>query len=88
MQVTAKIDYIDFKNNQLIDTFPLASDYTFENIYATYSGDRNACDADYFRFFDRRVVQFPSNEQMILDSGEDLKSKLKAIITSNKIRRL
>ena len=88
VQVTAKIDYIDFKNNQLIDTFPLASDYTFENIYATYSGDRNACDADYFRFFDRRVVQFPSNEQMILDSGEDLKSKLKAVITSNKIRRL
>ena len=88
VQVTAKIDYIDFKNNQLINTFPLASDYTFENIYATYSGDRNACDADYFRFFDRRVVQFPSNEQMILDSGEDLKSKLKAVITSNKIRRL
>ena len=87
VQVTAKVDYIDFKTNQLIDTYPLASEYTFENIYSTFNGDRNACEADYMRFFDRRAVQFPSNEQMIFDSGEDLKAKLKAIISGNRIRR-
>ena len=87
VQVTAKVDYIDFKTNQLIDTYPLASEYTFENIYSTYNGDRNACDQDYFRFFDRRAVQFPSNEQMVFDCGEDLKAKLKSIISGNRIRR-
>ncbi len=87
VQVTAKVDYIDFKTNQLIDTYPLASDYTFENIYSTFNGDRNACEPDYFQFFDRRSIQFPSNEQMIFDCGEDLKAKLKGIISGNRIRR-
>lgn len=87
VQVTAKVDYIDFKTNQLIDTYPLASEFTFENIYSTFNGDRNACEQDYLRFFDRRAVQFPSNEQMIFDCGEDLKAKLKSIISGNRIRR-
>ncbi len=87
VQVTAKVDYIDFKTNQLIDTYPLASEYTFENIYSTFNGDRNACEPDYVRFFDRRAVQFPSNEQMVFDCGEDLKAKLKSIISGNRIRR-
>ena len=86
-QVTAKVDYIDFKNNQLIDTYPLASEFVFENIYSKYIGDKNACEADYIHYFDKRSVPFPSNEQMIYDSGEDLKGKLKGIITQNRIRR-
>ena len=86
-QVTAKVDYIDFKTNQLIDTYPLSSEFVFENIYSKYIGDRNACEADYFPYFDKRAVPFPSNEQMVYDSGEDLKGKLKSIITQNRIRR-
>lgn len=86
-QVTAKVDYIDFRTNQLIDTFPLSSEYIFEYIYANYNGDRNACDSDYLQYFGRRAVPFPSNEQMVYDSGEDLKTKLKNIISRNKFRR-
>jgi len=86
-QVVAKVDYIDFKTNQLIDTFPLASEFVFENIYSKYIGDKNACEADYFPYFDKRAVPFPSNEQMVYDSGEDLKAKLKGIITQNRIRK-
>ena len=86
-QVTAKVDYIDFRTNQLIDTFPLSSEFVFEYIYANYNGDKNACDADYLQYFGRRAVPFPSNEQMVYDSGEDLKAKLKSIITRNKFRR-
>lgn len=87
VQVTAKVDYIDFKNNQLMDTFPLASEFIFEHIYATYNGDKRACDDSYLSYFDRRSVPFPSNEQMVYDSGEDLKMKLKDIIGRNKFRR-
>ena len=86
-QVTAKIDYIDFKNNQLIEAFPLTSEFIFENIYATYNGDRNACDDSYMGYFNKRAVQFPNNEQMVYDTGEDLKAKLKGIISQNKFRR-
>lgn len=86
-QVTAKVDYIDFRTNQLIDTFPLASEFVFEHVYATYNGDRRASDDNYLPYFDRRAVAFPSNEQMVYDSGEDLKAKLKDIIVRNKFRR-
>ena len=86
-QVTAKIDYIDFKSNQLIEAFPLSSEYIFEYIYANYNGDKNACDDTYLQYFGRRATPFPSNEQMVYDTGEDLKAKLKSVITRNKFRR-
>ena len=87
VQVTAKVDYVDYRNNQLIESFPLASEFVFENIYSTFNGDKNACEPDYYQYFDRRAVSFPSNEQMVFDSGEDLKFKLKDIITRNRFRR-
>ena len=86
-QVTAKVDYLDFRTNQLIQTFPLGSEFVFENIYAKCKGDRRAADDDYQQFFDRRAMPFPSSEQMVYDSGEDLKAKLKVIITKNRFRR-
>lgn len=84
--VTAKVDYIDFRNNQLIQSFPLSSEFIFENIYSTYKGDKRASDDNYYSYFDRRAVPFPSNEQMIYDTGENLKLKLKEIINRNKFR--
>ena len=86
-QVTAKVDYIDFRTNQLIDAFPVTSEFIFDYIYANYNGDKRACEENYYQYFDRRAVPFPSNEQMVYDTGEDLKAKLKGIITNNKFRR-
>ena len=87
VQIAAKVDYIDYRDNQLIESFPLASEFIFENIYSTFNGDKNACEPDYYQYFDRRAIPFPSNEQMVFDSGEDLKLKLKDIITRNRFRR-
>lgn len=86
-QITAKIDYLDLKTNQLIDAFPVTSEFVFEHIYASHNGDRRACDDSYLPYFGRRSVAFPTTEQMIYDSGEDLKMKLKNIIQRNKFRR-
>jgi hypothetical protein len=83
-QVTAKIDFINFKTNQLIETFPLASEFVFSNVYSTYKGDKRACEDTYYSNFDRRVVPFPSNEQMIFDTGNDLKAKLKVWLEKKK----
>jgi hypothetical protein len=86
-QVTAKVEYIDLINNQSIDTFPLTSEFVFENIYSTYKGDRRAADDNYFFYFDKRVVPFPSSDQMVYDTGENLKSRLKDILNRNKFRK-
>lgn len=86
-KVTAKVDYINLKTNQLLDTYPVTSEYIFSYIYANYNGDKRACEETYYQYFDRRAVPFPSNEQMVYDTGEDLKLKLKNIITNNKFRR-
>jgi len=82
--VTAKIDFINFKTNQLIETFPLACEFVFSNVYSTYKGDKRACEDTYYSNFDRRVVTFPSNEQMIFDTGNDLKAKLKVWLEKKK----
>jgi len=86
-QVTAKVDYIDFRSNQLIEAFPLSSEFVFEHIYSTYNGDKNACDESYLPYFSKKAVPFPTNDQMVYDAGEDLKAKLKDIITRNRFRR-
>lgn len=85
-QITAKVDYINFKSNQLLQSFPIASEFIFENIYATYKGDRRASDDNYYSYFDKRAVAFPSNEQMVYDTGEDLKAKIKDVISRNRFR--
>jgi hypothetical protein len=83
-QIVAKVDYLNLKTNQLLQSFPLASEFIFENIYATYKGDKRASDDSYYSNFDKKAVPFPSNEQMVYDTAEDLKNKLKNIISRNK----
>jgi hypothetical protein len=85
-QVVAKVDYVNAKDKQLLESFPLASEYVFESIYATYKGDKAACDESYLPYFSKRAVPFPNNEQMIYDTGEDLKNKLKNILNQNRFR--
>jgi len=85
VQVTAKVDYVNLKTNQLLQTFPIASEFVFRNVFASYKGDKRACENDYLSNFDRREVPFPSNEQMVYDCGEDLKNKLKDVIVRNKV---
>lgn len=86
-QVQAKVDYIDIKTNQLIQSFPIASEFIFENIYSNFKGDRRAADDNYISYFDRRALPFPANEQMIYDTGENLKMKIKDILSNNNFRK-
>jgi len=85
-QVTAKVDFVDLKTNQLAQTFPVTSEFVFENIYSTYKGDKGACEDSYISYFNKRAVPFPNNEQMVFDTGKDLKARLKDIIVKNKFR--
>jgi hypothetical protein len=89
-KVSRILGNVEFKNNttkQLIEAFPIESEYIFEHFYATSRGDRRALDSSLLGYLNNRSVQFPSNEQMIYDTGEDLKLRLKEIITGHSFRR-
>jgi len=85
-KVTGQVKYVDLNSKQTIQTYPIASDFVFQHIYANYRGDKRALESSFLDLIALRVVPFPTNEQMIYDSGQDLKLRLKNIITRNKFR--
>ncbi len=81
-QLTAQVDLIDLNTNQMEATFPLNDGYVFNHIYATYKGDKAAIDPKMLPLLGNRAVPFPTNEQMVYDSGESLKLLLKDILVN------
>ncbi len=79
-QIGAKVSFTDLRSGQLINSYPLSSEFIFEHIYANFEGDKRALDNDLVALLDLAAVPFPSNEQMIYDAGEDLKTRLKALV--------
>ena len=85
-QVIAKVVYSDLKTNQLLESFPIDSEFIFENTYARMRGDERALKTKDRELLKHRRIRFPSNEQMVFDTGEDLKLKLKRILNSYSFR--
>ena len=85
-QITAKVDFVTTKTKQLLQSFPITSQFVFENIYSSYKGDRRAAE-DNYTYFNNKVLPFPDTQQMIYDTGEDLKNRIKAVLNSNKLRQ-
>ncbi|MBT8395195.1 MAG: hypothetical protein HKO81_04395 [Flavobacteriaceae bacterium] len=83
-QILADVVYTDLITNQDLDRFTIDSGFVFENVFGTFRGDKRALLDEDRRIIRNRMVPFPSNEQMIYDTGEDLKLKLKEIINSYK----
>ncbi|CAM1367154.1 conserved exported hypothetical protein [Tenacibaculum litopenaei] len=86
VKVAGQVRFIDNYSRQVVQHFPLQSEFVFEHRYGTYKGDRRALATEFIDLAKLRAVQFPSNEQMIYDVGRDVKEKLKYIITRNKFR--
>ncbi len=80
--ITASLEVKDLLSKQLIDRFPIESTFLFEHFYASYRGDKRALEDILLDYIDNRRVPFPSSEQMIYDTGEDLKQKLKSLISN------
>lgn len=78
--ITGDIKVINNYNQQQIESFPIASQYVFEHIYANYKGDKRALNGDLLEFIDAVSTKFPTTEQMIYDTGEELKAKMKATL--------
>lgn len=85
-QVIANVIYIDLKQNRTLDVFPLESQFVFENRYARIRGDERALEREELVLLKNKHLYFPSDSQMVFDTGENLKHKLKQIISSYRIR--
>ncbi|MBR9913993.1 MAG: hypothetical protein GYB32_04055 [Algicola sp.] len=86
-QILAEVVYSDLINQQVLERFPIDSGYEFLNLFATYRGDKRALTREDLDIINNRRVGFPSNEQMVFDTGEDLKIRLKKIISSYRMNR-
>ena len=85
-RVAGDVVYSDFRTDQQINSYPLASEFIFEHEYARTSGDRRAIDYEFMPLLDRVSVPFPTNEQMVYDAGEDLKARLKDILLNHRFK--
>jgi hypothetical protein len=81
-QVLADVVYTNLRSNEVIDAFPIDTEFVFENRFGVYRGDERALTKRDLRLLKQRRIPFPTNEQMVYDSGENLKYELKAIINS------
>ena len=79
-QIIADVVYSNLNTNKILDTFTIDSEFIFENIYGRKRGDKRALTKNDRELLLAHRVPFPSNEQMVYDTGEDLKLKLKNII--------
>lgn len=82
-QIGAKVTFVDLETQQEINSYPLSSEFVFQHVYATYRGDKRALETDLIGLLDLAAVQFPSNEQMVYDAGEDLKGRLSQIVRNH-----
>lgn len=85
-KVDGQVKYVNLKSNQVYQVYPISSEFLFQHVYATHRGDRRALKSTYIDMLELRAVPFPSNEQMVYDTGTDLKNKLKGIIQNNNFR--
>jgi len=85
-QVLGEVVYINLKSNQTLNILPIDSEFVFEYVFASYRGDKRALHANDIALINNRRIPFPSNEQMVFDTGENLKLKLKDIINAYAVR--
>jgi len=84
VEVVGNVSFLDLNNQQQINSYPLASQFVFNHVYAKHNGDTSALEEDMVPLLQLSAVPFPSNEQMVYDAGEDLKAKLKGIVTRHR----
>jgi hypothetical protein len=85
-KVIGQVKYVDLYSKQILQVYPIESQFNFEHIYARFDGDKRALETSLLDLLVLKAIAFPTNEQMIYDTGNDLKQRLKGIITRNRFR--
>lgn len=81
--VGGDVVFRDLMGKRDLNRFPLATEFIFENMFATYSGDERALSEDDLLLTRNRYVGFPSNAQLLMDASDDIKGRLKEILKDN-----
>lgn len=83
--VGGTVIYKDLIKRQRINSFPLSSEFVFENAFATFRGDERALTVEDRRLLGNHFIPFPNNEQMVFDAGQDIKMRFKDILKDNSL---
>ena len=86
-QVVGNVNFVDLRTRQPVNSYPLTSEFVFRHVYANFDGDRRAIDNDLVALLDLAAVPFPTDEEMVYHAGEDLKSRLKSILSRQQFNR-
>ena len=82
-RVAATVIYTNTQTGRRLNRLPISSEFIFKNTFAGFTGDKRALTKEDRNFLKYNFIAFPSNEQMVFDTGEDLKLSLKDIIKKN-----
>lgn len=80
LAVTGQVQHFDVAKDKRINTFPLQTEFIFENVFAEFKGDNRVLSKDEKAMVNNKFVPFPSNEQMLFDASSEIKSRLAAIL--------
>ncbi len=83
--VEGVIDFIDLRNNRLLDTERFNAEAVFENVAANFKGDRRALSEESRTRCKGAIVPFPSHEAMLFDAAEHIKPIIKRKISGNRL---
>ena len=78
-KVLAEIRFIDKKKN-IIEKFPLESEFWFRNRFFEYDGDKRVLTKEQIKLSKNRFMPFPPDEVLIFNNSENIKRKMKRII--------
>lgn len=81
--VGGAVVYKDLNRRRQLNSFPLSSEFIFENVFAKYRGDQRALTANDRTLIVNNFLPFPNNEQMVFDAGTDIKERFKEVLREN-----
>jgi len=84
-RIGATVILTNLRTNQIEDTFPIESEFVFVHDFAEMQGDIRALNSEERKRIKTNQVPFPTSEQMIFDTGEDLKAKFKGTLQNLKL---
>lgn len=83
-EVNVRASVINLNTHQSVLSIPMSSIFIFDHYFARQKGDKRALDNDFINMLSNQEIPFPSNEQMILDTSNDVKCQLQeALIKHN-----
>jgi len=83
--VSGQLEYIDLRQNQIINTDRIAVEAIFENYAATFRGDDRALSKESKQRIGNRPLPFPENEDLLFTAAEELKPVIKEKIARARI---